>query len=111
MSVAARLKELRLRSRQSLQEVADAVNVSKTHVWELEMGRTQNPSLEMLTKLADHFKVPIKTLVGEDPESPKDQDLARMFRQASELSERDRAALDALIQSFRARRSGHGIDD
>ena len=111
MSVASRLKELRLRKGASLQEVADAIGVSKTHVWELEKARTENPSLDMLKKLADYFGVPIKTLVGEDPESTEDEELARMFRQASELSDRDRAAIDALIQSFRQRRDSDDADD
>jgi transcriptional regulator with XRE-family HTH domain len=111
MSVAARLKELRLRSRQSLQEVADAIKVSKTHVWELEMGRTENPSLEMLTKLADHFKVPIRTLVGEDPESSEDASLVRMFRQVGELSAQEREILDDMIQSLRKRRAKNDPKD
>ena len=87
------------------------MGVSKTHVWELEKARTENPSLDMLKKLADYFGVPIKTLVGEDLESTEDQELARMFRQASELSDRDRAAIDALIQSFRQKRDSDDAND
>ena len=101
MSIAARLQELRFKKRSSLQQVADAVGISKTHVWELERGRTGNPSLEVLTKLANYFDITIRALVGEEPESFADERLVRMFRQAGELSERDRDILDDMIQSFR----------
>lgn len=65
MSLAAKLKELRGKSRQSLQDVADAIGASKTHIYDLETGRSTNPSIELLTKLATHFRVAIADLVGE----------------------------------------------
>lgn len=111
MAIAARLRELRMKKGKSLQEVADAVGVSKTHVWELEKGRTENPSLEMLTKLADYFKVPIRSLMGEDFESAEDERLVRMFRQVGELSEDEREILDDMIQSLRRRRAKSDPDD
>jgi len=107
MSFGARLTELRLRSGRSLQDVADAVGVSKAHIWELEKGRADNPTLQLVTRLADHFKVTVASLVGEDPQAvDADADLARMFRQASELSRDDRAVLDDLMQSLLKRRAG-----
>ncbi|MCH7693833.1 MAG: helix-turn-helix transcriptional regulator [Proteobacteria bacterium] len=112
MSLAARIRELRLRSGQSLQKVADAVGVSKTHIWELEKGRSHNPSVELLAKLADHFKVTITSLVGEDLEADgADEQLMRMFRQAGELEEQDRAVLDDMIRSMLKRRKARGAPD
>lgn len=112
MSLAARIRELRLRSGQSLQKVADAIGVSKTHIWELEKGRSQNPSVELLAKLADHFKVTITSLVGEDLEAAgADEQLMRMFRQAGELEEQDRAVLDDMIRSMLKRRKARGAPD
>ena len=104
MSLAVRMNELRVRKGKSLQEVADALGVSKTHIWELEKGRADNPSLELLTKMADYFKVSIKHLVGEDFESSQNDEMARMFRQVGDLEENERAIIDDMIQSLRKRR-------
>ena len=55
MSLAERLRVLRADKKVSLQVVADAVGISKPHVWELEKGKTQNPSLELLMKFAEYY--------------------------------------------------------
>lgn len=111
MSLATRLNQLRLRKTQSLQEVADAIGVSKTHIWELEKGRSDNPSLEMLTKLANHFGVTIRSIVGEDPDSSPDDKLAMMFRQAGDLGENDRAVLEVMIREMLNRNRSRGTDN
>ena len=105
MSLGARLTRLRLAKGQSLQQVADAVGVSKAHIWELEKGRTDNPSMALVTRLADHFGVSLAALVGEDPAADDaDAQIARMFRQAGELAPDDLALLDDMMQSLLKRR-------
>lgn len=105
MGLGAKIAELRLKKSQSLQDVADAVGVSKAHIWELEKGRTDNPSVTLVQRLADHFEVSIGFLVGEDIEAPDaDVELARMFRQASKLDPQERALLDDMMQSLLKRR-------
>jgi transcriptional regulator with XRE-family HTH domain len=102
ITLAQRLKELRLKKRDSLQGLADAVQVSKAHVWELETGKSKNPSIELLTKLAKHFEVPLAQLVGEDPEATdEDQELVAMFRDLKDLSLRDREVLRSTIMSMK----------
>ncbi len=97
-----RLKELRLKKKQSLQAVADAVGVSKAHVWELETGKSKNPSVELLTKLAKHFEVPVAQLMGEDPDATQeDQELVAMFRDLKDLSPRDREILRSTMLSMK----------
>jgi transcriptional regulator with XRE-family HTH domain len=86
--------------------------VSKTHIWELETGRSKNPSMEMLRGLANHFKVTITSLVGEDREGTQsDEQLMRMFRQAGDLSDDERAVLDDMIQSMLKRRKERDAPD
>ena len=101
MSLGSRLARLRRKSGESLQTVADAVGVSKAHIWELEKARTKNPSIDLVTLLADHFKVTVAFLVGEDIESKDaDKELQRMFRQAGKLGERERVIMDEMLQTL-----------
>ena len=109
MSLGAILTRLRLEKGESLQEVADAVGVSKAHVWELEKGRTDNPSMALVTRLADHFGLSLATLVGEDPTEDAGK-IGRMFRQAGELAPDDLALLDEMMQSLLKRRRRTGAD-
>jgi transcriptional regulator with XRE-family HTH domain len=105
MSLGARLTRLRLEKGESLQQVAEAVGVSKAHVWELEKGRTDNPSMALVTRLADHFGLSLATLVGENPLADDAKgEIGRMFRQAGELEPEDLALLDDMMQSLLKRR-------
>ena len=105
MGFGARIAELRRSREESLQDVAEAVGVTKTHIWELERGRTANPSFTVIKGIADHFEVSIASLVDEDINATDaDQELARMFRLAGELDEDERKTLDDMIKSFVRRR-------
>lgn len=64
MSLAEKLRELRAAKGVSLQVVADAIGATKPHVWELEKGKTKNPSLELLKKLAGYYEVTLDFLAG-----------------------------------------------
>lgn len=112
MSFGARLTRLRMEKGQSLQDVADAVGVSKAHIWELEKERAENPTLQLITRLADHFGVTVSFLVGEDPKADDaDPNLARMFRQAGALPADDIALLDDMMRSLlKRRRESRGED-
>jgi hypothetical protein len=71
----------------------------------MEKGIADNPSMTLVTRLADHFGVTIASLVGEDAESPDaPKDLQRMFRQAQQLDDRERAVLDDMMKSLIKRR-------
>jgi transcriptional regulator with XRE-family HTH domain len=112
MALGPRLTELRLKKNQSLQDVADAVGVSKAHVWELEKGRAQNPSMGLVSRLADHFGVSVASLVGEDIDAADaDPTLARMFRQARELDPDDLKLLDDMMRSLLRRRKKSQADE
>ena len=105
MQLGARINRLRLGRNESLQQVADAVGVSKAHIWQLEKGRTDNPAMDLVTRLADHFGVSVSFLIDEDLEAPDgDDQLRRMFRQAHELDQRDRDMLDEMLAAFLKRK-------
>ena len=109
MTLARRLSMLRERSNLSLDQVASAVGRSKAHMWNLENGVANNPSLRLLTQLARHYGVRIADLVGEGPGGePDDSEAAALARALRELDARDRelvrTLIDALGQSRRAGR-------
>jgi transcriptional regulator with XRE-family HTH domain len=76
MAIGDRLKEMRIRRGESLQQVADAIGASKAHIWELESNRSKNPSLDLLQKLAGHFRTTVSYLI-EEPQT--DQTRAQQF--------------------------------
>ncbi len=101
MSLAAKLKELRRKNGESLQKVADAVGVSKAHIWELEKGTSKNPGLDLLTKLSAHFSVPVSFLTDEAA-SPQDAAAQQFFREFDgKLSDKDWDVLRAMAERLK----------
>lgn len=112
MSLGARLKSLRLKNEQSLQQVADAVKVSKAHIWELEVGRSRNPSMELLKNIADHYKTTVAALLGEDTSSSEEElELQAMFRDLKSLGQKDRELIAGVIESIRRNRDDDRKED
>ena len=104
-----RVHRLRTEAGQSLQDVAAATYTTKAHIWQIEKGKAQNPSMALVRRIADHFGVSLGYLVDEDVDAPDgNDDLKRMFRQAQDLDEIDRKALDAMLQHFLAQKKGRG---
>lgn len=105
VELAVKLKQLRMRSGKSLQEVADAVGASKAHIWDLERGASKNPSLNLIKSLADFYKVGVADLVDENPGSAEaDAELVAMYRNLSELSPTDRETIQILMDRMKANR-------
>lgn len=99
MAIGDRLKELRVKKGQSLQQVADAIGASKAHIWELESNRSQNPSLDLLRKLAGHFSTSVAYLISE-PEhdlSDAEQFFHRNRNKFATLQESDYQFLEQLL--------------
>jgi transcriptional regulator with XRE-family HTH domain len=80
MSIGDKIKNLRAKKRESLQQVADAVGVSKAHIWDLERGASANPGLELLKKIANHFQVTVAYL-ADDVKVPEDATTLQFFRE------------------------------
>lgn len=104
MQIGERLFSLRQKNGESLQQVADKIGVSKAHIWEMEKGRSKNPSFELVRKLADHFGISIDALVGDAAEPSSDElQLERMHRGFDELTTRDRDIVEEMIKAMKAR--------
>ena len=109
MSFARKLHDLRIAKRLSLQNVADAVGISKAHVFNLEKGITANPSMELVVKLAELFRVRVADLIGEDPDA-EDQpaEMVAMFRDLKGLSPDDRDTIRMMMETLKKRREQKG---
>lgn len=105
MSFASKLHELRLARRLSLQNVADKVGISKAHVFNLEKGITANPSMDLVVKLAELFRVRVADLVGENPEADdQPKEMVAMFRDLKSLDPGDRETIRMMMETLRKRR-------
>jgi transcriptional regulator with XRE-family HTH domain len=101
MSIGARLKELRIRKGESLQQVADAVGASKAHIWELEAEKSTNPSLDLLKKISEHFEVPISLLLDEQTS----RDTLIFGREFEGLTEEDKKLLWQMAERISGKRN------
>lgn len=107
MNIGEQLFSLRQKTGETLQEVADKVGVSKAHVWELEKGRSRNPSFELVLKLATHYGVSIDVLTGDAAEpAAEDLQIERIHRDLDSLSNRDRNIVEQMITAMKENASG-----
>ena len=107
MSFARKLHDLRIAKRLSLQDVANAVDISKAHVWNLEKGVTGNPSMDLVVKLAELFRVRVADLVGENPDGEEEPaEVVAMFRDLKRLDDRDRQTIQMLMEQMQRRAKG-----
>ena len=102
MQIGERLFSLRKKNGETLQQVADAVGVSKAHVWELEKGHSQNPSFDLVRRLANHFGVGMEVLAGDadEPDAGTLQ-VERIHRGLEDLTDRDRQVVEHMIETLR----------
>ena len=85
--------------------MADAVAISKAHVFNLEKGITANPSMDLVVKLADLFRVRVADLVGENPNAEDEPaEMVAMFRDLKTLEEPDREMIRMLMETMRNKR-------
>jgi transcriptional regulator with XRE-family HTH domain len=71
-----RIKLLRALRRMSLDEVGQAAGLTKSHVWELEQGRSRNPTVNAVWGLARALSVSPATILGLDDTMPPIHPLA-----------------------------------
>ena len=104
MPLGLKLKELRMARKLSLQDLADKVGRSKAHIWELETGRSKNPSIELLTEVAKALGVSVAVLIEETgPDASDEPQLVAMYRELKDLSPQDLEAIQGVIDRFKQR--------
>jgi len=104
MALADRIKAFRMKKKLSLQELADSAGVSKAHIWDLETGRSKNPSMDLLIKLANKLEVAVVDLVGENPEAEEEGSrVLGMYRELKNLSDRDLDVINSMIERLKSK--------
>ncbi len=96
-TIGDRLKLLRKREKQTLQDVADAVGYSKVHVWHIEKGRTANPAVSFLAAASKHFDTDLDFLVFGKSKNERDA----FIREYNNLSREKKALMRKLLRAIR----------
>jgi transcriptional regulator with XRE-family HTH domain len=108
MKLHEKIKILRKEKGISQQEFANQLGIHLTHVSRLENGHYQ-PSLEVLKKMMEIFKVSADYLVNDDTDScdanVKDKSMAERLRLIDGLEEEERKALGLVIDSMLTKKS------
>lgn len=63
-NLSMRIKELRRQRGLSLQALADKSGCTKTHIWDIERGRSGNPTIELAVSIASALGVSLEYLTG-----------------------------------------------
>lgn len=64
--MAVAMKRMRIERGESINDVAFATRVTQSQVSRIESGKTKNPRLSTLKKLAEHFGVSIEELMEKE---------------------------------------------
>ncbi|MFT9597505.1 helix-turn-helix domain-containing protein [Mesobacillus sp.] len=65
MKVGEKIKSLRLEKKYSISELSEKANVSKSYLSYIERGIQGNPSLQVLSRLADNLDTTVEYLMGQ----------------------------------------------
>ncbi len=69
-ALGTRIQLLRELRDMTLQQVADAAGLTKSHVWEMEKGKSVNPTVNAVWGLSDALSVSPSMLLGIDEKLP-----------------------------------------
>ncbi len=105
MSLGAKLRKLRLKSGQSLQQIADKVGVSKSHIYDLEIGAVRNPSVEVLRKLSKLLTVPITYFLEENKDLEFQVIFCDLQKDFASLDESDRKTIELMVKVLKDKKN------
>lgn len=73
---ADKIKRYRKQAKLSLDDVAKAAGMTKSHIWELEAGRSRNPTIRAVWSIAAALGTSPADLLGIDPNASSVDPLA-----------------------------------
>lgn len=103
--VGKKITELRKLKGVSLSKLANDAGISKGYLSNIETGKKENPSVELLDKIAIALGVNVSDLFDQD-EQPRDllndmeEDMKILFSKAKQLSKEDRQKVLKMMDIF-----------
>lgn len=88
-TLGQKIKRLRKSKHLSLDKLAQLTKTSKSYLWEIEEGRTTNPSSTKLSCIAIHLDTTIGVLLGQEKESIISQEQLKKQYEAFQLGLKD----------------------
>ncbi|NKE06835.1 helix-turn-helix domain-containing protein [Mesobacillus selenatarsenatis] len=86
MTVGEKIKNLRLKKKYSISELSEKAKVSKSYLSYIERGIQGNPSLQVLSRLADNLDTSVEYLMGQQNtkafQKPVDEEWAGLVDEA-----------------------------
>lgn len=102
--VGSKITEIRELRGLSLSKLASKAGISKGYLSNIETGVKENPSTEMLEKIANALEVNISDLFDESPTEDKldllEEDMKILFSKAKKLSKEDRLKVLKMMEIF-----------
>ncbi len=101
MELSKKIKEARKKKRLTLDELAKAVESSKSYIWQLEKDPEKRPSFDIITKIAKVLELPLDYLADEDSMMiSKDARNNRLLKLFNELDRESGDIVEALIKQL-----------
>ena len=101
MELSKKIKEARKKKRLTLDELAKAVESSKSYIWQLEKDPEKRPSFDIITKIAKVLELPLDYLADEDSIMiSKDARNNRLLKLFNELDRESGDIVEALIKQL-----------
>lgn len=107
-SLAQALKIARQSCGLTLRQVEESTGISNAYLSQLENGRTTNPSMHMLSKLARLYRLPYSELMsaaGYSEESSTNVTTFKLAALTSQLNMSDQRRVEAFIRTLLAQRN------
>jgi transcriptional regulator with XRE-family HTH domain len=102
--VGSKITEIRKLKGMSLSKLAEKAGISKGYLSNIETGIKENPSTEMLEKIAAALDVEVSDLFDKTPVEDKldilEDDMKILFSKAQKLSKEDRLKVLKMMEIF-----------
>lgn len=97
-----KLKKLRKDKGFTLESLAQAADVSKSYLWELENREVKNPSAQRLAAIADKLGVTTDYFLDDDARNPEEKHLDEaFFRGYKSLGSPEKEQLRKILDTFK----------